>query len=85
MKGTKTPQKTTKNEVFERKLHLGRLEFLLGAEASADPAPPALDDAVFEFITDKIKRLCFFLLCFSPINFEIKNKYTNPQNLDPIL
>lgn len=65
MKGTKTPQKTTKNEVFERKLHLGRLEFLLGAEASADPAPPALDDAVFEFITDqKNKKALFFLTLF---------------------
>ncbi len=50
------PTKTTKNEVFERKLHLGRLEFLLGAEGSADPAPPALDDAVFEFITDQKKK-----------------------------
>ncbi len=64
MKGTKTPQKTTKNEVFERKLHLGRLEFLLGAEASADPAPPALDDAVFEFITDQKKKRTVFYYSF---------------------
>jgi hypothetical protein len=29
------------------------LEILLGADKSADPAPPELDAAVFELITDK--------------------------------
>lgn len=50
----KTPQKKApKTKAFERKLHLGRLEFLLGAEESADPAPPELDAGVFELIIDK--------------------------------
>ena len=39
------------NRVWVRNLHLGRLEFLLGAVESADPAPAALDDGVPEFIT----------------------------------
>lgn len=35
------------------KLHLGRLEFLLAAVASADPAPPELEGAVLELIGEK--------------------------------
>ena len=46
-------EKAPKTKAFERKLHLGRLEILLGADESADPAPPELDAAVFELITDK--------------------------------
>lgn len=35
------------------KLHLGRLEFLLLAVESADPAPPELEGAVLELISEK--------------------------------
>lgn len=35
---------------MHRNLHLGRFEFLLGAEESADPAVPELDDATLELI-----------------------------------
>jgi thiazolylpeptide-type bacteriocin precursor len=62
-------KKSPKTKAFERKLHLGRLEFLLGADASADPTPPELDDAVFELITDKT--------LFSPINKRFKKEKPN--------
>ena len=68
--GTKTPKKKKKSikiKSFEKKLHLGFLEFLLGAIESADPATPVLDDAVLELIINE--KNCFFfpLLCFSQI------------------
>ena len=41
---------------FEKKLHLGFLEFLLGAAESANPTTLVLDDTVLELIIDeKIK------------------------------
>lgn len=51
---------------WERKIHLGRLEFLLGAVDSADPGPPALDDGALEFITSPEFFFSFFLQVFNP-------------------
>ena len=64
-------KKTIKIKSFEKKLHLGFLEFLLGAAESADPVTPALDDAVLELIIEE--KNCFFfpLLCFSQIKIKI--------------
>lgn len=43
-------------EILEKRLHLGRLEFLLGAEESADPAAPDVDAAVVLIATDIKQR-----------------------------
>ena len=64
---------------------MGFLEFLLGAAESADPATPALDDAVLELIIDekinKIKKtLLFFPTLFPSNKKKNKNKPTNPQS-----
>ena len=84
MDGThkKKKKKPLKIKSFEKKLHLGFLEFLLGAAESANPVTPALDDAVLELIIDKKinktkqkkKTAFFFLLCFSQIK---KTKQTH--------
>ena len=84
MDRTKTPQiKTIKIKSFEKKLHLGFLEFLLGAAESADPATPALDDAVLELIIDekinKIKKTLLFFPTLFPSNK--KKTKTNPPTL----
>ena len=90
MYGTHTKKKKKKKPLkiksFEKKLHLGFLEFLLGAAESANPVTPALDDAILELIIDKKinktkpkkKTAFFFLLCFSQIKKQ--NKPTNPQS-----
>ena len=66
--GTKTPpkKKSIKIKSFEKKLHLGFLEFLLGAVELANPATPTLDDAVLELIIDE--KNCFF----SPYSVSLK-------------
>ena len=61
MDGNQNSQKKKKSikiKSFEKKLHLGFLEFLLGAVESADPVTPALDDAVLELIINE--KNCFF-------------------------
>ena len=57
MDGNKTPQKkkTIKIKSFEKKLHLGFLEFLLGAAESANLATLVLDDIVLELSIDENK------------------------------
>ena len=89
--GTKTPKKKKKSikiKSFEKKLHLGFLEFLLGAAESANPVTPALDDAVLELIIDKKinkkkpkkkKKLLFFSY-FVSLKSKKQNKPTNPQS-----
>ena len=76
----KKKKKSIKIKSFEKKLHLGFLEFLLGAIESADPATPVLDDAVLELIINE--KNCFFfpLLCFSQKKKKKKKKKKNPTN-----
>ena len=89
MDGNKTPyththkKKPLKIKSFEKKLHLGFLEFLLGATESANPATPVLDDTVLELIIDekinkKKKRLLFF---FPSLSLSNQKSKTNPPTL----
>ena len=77
-------KKTIKIKSFEKKLHLGFLEFLLGAAGSADPATTALDDAVLELIIDekinKIKKDSAFFSYSVSLKSKKQNKPTNPQS-----
>ena len=77
-------KKIIKIKSFEKKLHLGFLEFLLGAAEPANPVTPALDDAVLELIIDKKinktkqKKLLFF---FPTLFLSNQKNKTNPPTL----
>ena len=79
----KKKKKPLKIKSFEKKLHFGFLEFLLGAAESANPVTPALDDAILELIINKKinktkqKKLHFFSYF---VSLKSKNK-TNPPTL----
>lgn len=49
-------QLKTKLRFLRKRLHLGRLEFLLGGEESADPAAPDVDAAVVLIATEIKQR-----------------------------
>jgi hypothetical protein len=59
------------------------LEILLGADKSADPAPPELDAAVFELITDKT---LFFLQTIKDSNkkdpTKLRKRVSKDQSLE---
>ena len=80
----KKKKKPLKIKSFEKKLHFGFLEFLLGAAESANPVTPALDDAILELIIDKKinktkqKKLLFF---FPTLFLSNQKNKTNPPTL----
>lgn len=59
---------------------MGRFEFLLGAEESADPAAPELDDGTFELI----RKLLFSIVYFFSYQTRDKAKDLRKREENPI-
>ena len=83
MEHTQKKKNPLKIKSFEKKLHLGFLEFLLGAVEPANPVTPALDDAVLELIINKTKqnktkKTAFF---FPTLFLSNQKNKTNPPTL----